>query len=97
LRDQPIPVPKSVLRGLPPNVLAGKRDQVHEAILHGRRQIIRICKPPDTCAPRRPGSGRDECRGTMPRPRPSLCDDPATRICAVDKVTLGNGAFPTSA
>lgn len=39
LRDQPMPVPKSVFRGLPPDVLASKREQVHDAILHGRRPV----------------------------------------------------------
>jgi len=37
LRDQPMLVPQSVFRGLPPNVFAGQRKQVHEVILHGRR------------------------------------------------------------
>lgn len=40
LRDQPMLVPKSVFRGLPPNLFAGERKQVHEVILHGRRPAI---------------------------------------------------------
>lgn len=50
LHYQPMPVPKSVFRGLPPDVLAGEGEQVHDAILHGRRPAIRIGKPSDTCA-----------------------------------------------
>lgn len=40
LRDQPMLVPKNVFRGVPPNVFAGERKQVHEVILHGRRPAI---------------------------------------------------------